>query len=161
MPGQGHLDSEGHPLMVDVGKKEESFRTAEAEGWVCLPPSIYEAIDCGHVKKGDVLKIAELAGIMACKRTPDLIPLCHNIRLDSASVRCVLEGERKAVYIRCSVSAREVTGVEMEALLGVAVAALTVYDMCKGIDKGMRIDGIRLLRKSGGKSGDYCVEDIT
>ncbi len=159
MESQGHLDSEGHPVMVDVSEKEESLRTAEAEGWVYLPPSIYEAIDRGRVKKGDVLKVAELAGIMACKRTPDLIPLCHNIRLDSASVRCALEGERKAVYIRCSASAREVTGVEMEALLGATVAALTVYDMCKGIDKGMHIDGIRLLRKSGGKSGDYRAEE--
>lgn len=159
MSGQSHLDSEGHPVMVDVSEKGESLRRAEAEGWVYLPPSIYEAIDQGRIKKGDTLKIAELAGIMACKRTPDLIPLCHNIRLNSASVRCVLESEGKAVYIRCSASAREVTGVEMEALLGVTVAALTVYDMCKGIDKGMRIDGIRLLHKSGGKSGDYRAEE--
>ena len=153
-----HLDSKGRPRMVDVSDKDETLREAVAEGFVFLPPAVWTALGSGTTKKGNVLVIAETAGIMACKKTQELIPLCHSIRLDSVSVTCVLEEKPKSVRITCRVSAREVTGVEMEALTGVTVAALTVYDMCKGIDKGMQIKNIRLLEKRGGKSGEYLAE---
>ena len=155
LPLSTHLDEAGHPMMVDVSAKKTTLREAEAEGIVKLTDAVLCAVRDNTAAKGDVLKIAELAGIMAAKRTPELIPLCHSIRLDSARVECVLDQENKQVRIRAQVKAADVTGVEMEALTAVSVAALTVYDMCKGIDKGMGIEGIRLLRKSGGKSGDY------
>lgn len=154
-----HLDEDGRPRMVDVGDKRTTSREAFAEGTVDLPVSVFKALAEGTTPKGNVLSIAETAGIMACKQTAALIPLCHTIRLDSVSVTCRLEKETQRIRITCHVSAREVTGVEMEALTGVSVAALTVYDMCKGIDKGMSIGNIRLLEKSGGKSGLYRAED--
>jgi cyclic pyranopterin phosphate synthase len=150
-----HFDKEGRPTLVDVSKKAVTSRTAWAEGWVELPEIIYETVAKGAVKKGDPFTIAELAGIMGAKRTPDLIPLCHTIRLDNVSVKCELDCCRKAVKITCEASASEVTGVEMEALTGVSVAALCFYDMCKALDKGMVIKDIRLLRKTGGKSGEW------
>lgn len=153
-----HLDQEGRPQMVNVGGKHHTSREALAEGIVDLPDAVSKALGAGATPKGNVLAIAETAGIMACKQTASLIPLCHSIRIDSASVTCRFEKEAKRIRITCHVSAREVTGVEMEALTGVSVAALTIYDMCKGIDKGMRIGGIRLLKKSGGKSGAYRAE---
>ena len=107
------------------------------------------------MKKGDPLRIAELAGIMGAKKTPDLIPLCHTIRLDNVKVKCDLKEDSKSVHITCEATSNEVTGVEMEALTGVSVAALCFYDMCKGLDKGMVIRDIRLLRKTGGKSGEW------
>lgn len=145
--------------MVDVSQKTETVRIAVAEGQVFLPEKVFQAVAGEGLPKGDVLRIAETAGVMASKRTPDLIPLCHNIRLDSCKVRCHLNLEKKLVHIVAESIAREVTGVEMEALTAVSVAALTVYDMCKGIDKGITISGIRLLRKSGGKSGLYTAEE--
>lgn len=151
-----HFDKEGRPVLVDVSEKHTTKRTALAEGWIDLPDAIYEVVSQGSVKKGDPLSIAELAGIMGAKKTPDLIPLCHPIRIDNVSVRCALEG--KSVHITCEATATEVTGVEMEALTGTAAAALCFYDMCKGIDKGMVIRDIRLLRKTGGKSGDWNAE---
>ncbi|MBQ9881297.1 MAG: cyclic pyranopterin monophosphate synthase MoaC [Synergistes sp.] len=150
-----HFDAEGRPTLVDVSGKTVTKRTAWAEGWIYLPDGIYETVSKGAVKKGDPFRIAELGGIMGAKRTPELIPLCHNIRLDNVKVRCDLDREKKAVKITCEASASEVTGVEMEALTGVSAAALTFYDMCKGIDKGMVIKDIRLLRKTGGKSGEW------
>ncbi len=150
-----HIDEDGHPVMVDVSGKPETEREAVAEGWVFLPGKVASAIRDNVVKKGDVLRIAELAGIQGTKQTPFLIPLCHGIRLDSAVVRCELVMDRSAVRIECSVRAKEVTGVEMEALTGVSVAALTIYDMCKALDKGMEIRDIRLLMKKGGKSGEF------
>ncbi len=150
-----HVDLNGHPIMVDVTNKEETLRLAEAEGWILLPASILRDVLEGNTPKGDILKVAEIAGIMATKRTSELIPLCHPIRLDSVQVRCDVRAEKSAIHILCRVRAREVTGVEMEALQGVAEAALCIYDMCKGIDKGMTIEGIRLIKKSGGKSGTY------
>lgn len=147
--------------MVDVSKKAETVRIAVAEGLVHLPDKVFKAVAGEGMPKGDVLKIAETAGVMASKKTPDLIPLCHNIRLDSCRVRCRLNPEKQEVHILAETIAREVTGVEMEALTAVTVAALTVYDMCKGIDKGIRISGIRLLRKSGGKSGLYTAEETS
>jgi cyclic pyranopterin phosphate synthase len=154
-----HLDKEGHPVMVDVSGKLETDREAVAEGWVHLPDRVYSAILENQVQKGDVLKIAELAGIQGAKQTAFLIPLCHGIRLDQASVRCQLVSDRKAVRVECRVKAREVTGVEMEALTGVSIAALTVYDMCKALDKGIQIRDIRLLMKKGGKSGEYRIPE--
>ena len=150
-----HVDIYGHPIMVDVTDKEETLRSAEAEGWIFLPAAVLREVLEGNTPKGDVLKVAEIAGIMATKRTPELIPLCHPIRLDSVQVYCVVCAEKSGIHIVCRVRAKEVTGVEMEALQGVAEAALCIYDMCKGIDKGMTIEGIRLLNKSGGKSGTY------
>lgn len=154
-----HLDEDGHPVMVDVGGKQTTLRVAEAEGFVRLTDAIARAVEEHVTAKGDVLKVAELAGIMAAKRTPEMIPLCHSIRLDSVRVECALDPENKRIKIRSIVKAADVTGVEMEALTAVTVAALTVYDMCKGIDKGISIEGIRLVRKSGGKSGDYVNPD--
>lgn len=154
-PVSTHLDRDGHPMMVDVSGKNVTLRIAEAEGFVRLTEATAQAVGNHATAKGDVLKIAELAGIMATKRTSELIPLCHSIRLDNARVECSFDAENRRVKIRATVKASEVTGVEMEALTAVTVAALTVYDMCKGIDRGMSVEGIRLVRKSGGKSGDY------
>ena len=156
-----HLDEEGRPVMVDVSGKKITRREAIAEGFVNLTGAIAKAIAGHETAKGDVLKVAELAGIMAAKRAPELIPLCHPIRLDNVRVECSLHADNagnKKIKILAFVKADGVTGVEMEALTAVSAAALTVYDMCKGIDKGMSIEGVRLLRKSGGKSGDYVAD---
>lgn len=153
-----HFDKDGRPVLVDVSEKRTTRRTAAAEGWVYLPDEIFKTVSGGFVKKGDPFSIAELAGIMGAKKTANIIPLCHNIRLDSINVRCVLDADRAALRITCEATASEVTGVEMEALTGVAAAALCFYDMCKGIDKGMVIRDIRLLSKTGGKSGDWRAE---
>ena len=150
-----HFDAEGRPTLVDVSDKAVTKRTAWAEGWLFLPDEIYRTVSQGAVKKGDPFSIAELGGIMGAKRTPDLLPLSHTIRLDNIKVKCDLDHKKKALRITCEATASEVTGVEMEALTGVSVAALTFYDMCKGIDKGMVIKDIRLLRKTGGKSGEW------
>ncbi len=150
-----HLDSQGHPLMVDVSEKNKTLREAFAEGWITFPEHLWKVLENQDVKKGDVLSIAETAGIMGAKKTPDLIPLCHTIMLSGVRVFCEMHPDRRGVRILASVKAQETTGVEMEALTAVSVAALTIYDMCKGIDKGMSIGPIRLLRKSGGKSGTY------
>lgn len=157
-PLSTHLDEKGRPVMIDVSGKKNTHREALAEGFVNLTDKITAAVARHDTSKGDVLKIAELAGIMAAKRTPELIPLCHPIRLDSVKVKCELDADNKQVKIQSFAKADGVTGVEMEALTAVSAAALTIYDMCKGIDKGMTIEGIRLLRKSGGKSGDYFAD---
>lgn len=158
MPGYTHFDKEGRPFLVDVGGKSVTRRTALAEGWIDLPDMIFKALSEGGIKKGDPFSIAELAGITGAKRTADIVPLCHNIRIDNVSVKCDLVPETKSVRIICEVGASEVTGVEMEALTGVATAALCFYDMCKALDKGMVIRDIRLLSKTGGKSGDWLAE---
>lgn len=158
MPEYSHFDSDGRPTLVDVSGKAVTSRTAWAEGWVYLTDAIFDVVRQGNVKKGDPFRIAELAGIMGAKRTPDIIPLCHNIRLDNIKVRCELDEQKKAVRITCEATAKEVTGVEMEALTGVSTAALCFYDMCKALDKGMIIKDIRLLRKTGGKSGEWTAE---
>jgi len=157
-----HLDDAGRAAMVDVGAKEVTARRAMAEGYVLLLPETLRAIAEERVPKGEVLAVARVAGIMAAKRTGELIPLCHPLPVESVTVDFDLpafepeEGETR-VRLRvkgvATISAK--TGVEMEALTAVSVAALTVYDMCKGMDKGMVIEGVRLLEKSGGKSGDY------
>lgn len=156
--GYTHFDKDGRPVLVDISGKKATKRVAVAEGWIDLPDAIFETVARGAVKKGDPFSIAELAGIMGAKKAPDIIPLCHNIRIDSVSVRCGLDADSRAVRITCEVSASELTGVEMEALAGAATAALCFYDMCKGIDKGMVIRDIRLLSKTGGKSGDWRAE---
>ncbi len=159
MAGFTHIDESGRPIMVDVSGKRSTMREAVAEGVVRLPEKVKDAIMAGKTVKGDVLKVAEIAGIMGSKRTPELIPLCHPISLDKVSVQCDMDAANNLVRVICQVRSHDVTGVEMEALTGVSIAALTLYDMCKGIDKGILIESIRLLRKSGGKSGEYIAED--
>ena len=153
--GLTHFDAEGKAHMVDVSAKEITERTATAAASVFMQPATLQRIMAGGVKKGDVLAVARLAGIMAAKRTPELIPLCHPLALDAVSVDLSCDVTRNAVDIvaTCRITAR--TGVEMEALTAASVAALTVYDMCKAIDRGMRISDLRLLHKVGGKSGEF------
>ncbi|WP_421709817.1 cyclic pyranopterin monophosphate synthase MoaC [Algihabitans sp.] len=153
-----HFDAEGKAVMVDVGGKAETERSATAKGLVVMQPETLRRIQSGGVKKGDVLSVARLAGIMGAKRTPDLIPLCHPLALTSVKVDLRLLPERDAVEIEATCKLNGRTGVEMEALTAVSVAALTVYDMCKAVDRGMSIEQVRLTRKSGGKSGDYEAE---
>ena len=150
-----HIDEKGDAVMVDISGKPETERVAVATGSVIMAKATLDLILAGGVKKGDVLSVAQLAGIMGAKRTPDLIPLCHPVALSAVEVMLACDPQRSAVDITatCRVTGR--TGVEMEALTAVAVAALTVYDMCKAADRAMRIEGIRLLHKSGGKSGVY------
>jgi len=152
MNGFTHFDKDGRAIMVDVSAKPETGRVAIAAGSIRMQKETLDLIQAGGVKKGDVLGVARLAGIMGAKRTPDLIPLCHPLALTSVTVDLVCDPERNAVDItaRCALTGR--TGVEMEALTAVATAALTVYDMCKAVDRGMVIGDIRLLHKSGGKS---------
>jgi cyclic pyranopterin phosphate synthase len=155
MSGLTHFDREGRAVMVDVSGKEETARVAVAGGSIIMQKATLDLIMAGGVNKGDVLSVARLAGIMAAKRTADLIPLCHPIALSAVTVDLTCDPARNAVDITatCKVAGR--TGVEMEALTAVAVAALTVYDMCKAVDRGMTIADIRLIKKSGGKSGTY------
>jgi len=155
LSGLTHFDDKGGAIMVDVSAKDETERVAVAGGSVLMNRSTLDLIRSGGVKKGDVLGVARLAGIMAAKRTPDLIPLCHPLPLTSVAVELSCDLERNAVDIEATCKLKGRTGVEMEALTAVSVAALTVYDMCKAVDRGMRIADIRLLHKSGGKSGVY------
>jgi cyclic pyranopterin monophosphate synthase len=154
-----HLDETGRADMVDVGAKPESERVAVAEGRVRMQPQTLERIREGALKKGDVLTVARIAGIMAAKRTAELIPLCHPIALNKIGVEIELEPPENAVYIRATARTTGKTGVEMEALTAVNVAALTIYDMAKAVDRAMRITDIRLLEKRGGVHGDYKAED--
>jgi cyclic pyranopterin phosphate synthase len=155
MAGFTHFDKEGKARMVDVSDKAETERVATAKGSVIMQPATLALIKDGGVKKGDVLSVARLAGIMGAKRTPDLIPLCHPLALTSVQVDLTLDEARNAVDITATCKLVGKTGVEMEALTAVSVAALTVYDMCKAVDKGMQIVDIRLMHKSGGKSGTF------
>lgn len=150
-----HFDATGKAHMVDVGGKDETERVATARGSVFASPETIALIRDGGVKKGDVLSVARLAGIMGAKRTPDLIPLCHPLALTSVKVALTIDESRDAVDIEATCKLKGRTGVEMEALTAVSIAALTVYDMAKAVDKAMRIGDIRLVAKSGGKSGDY------
>ena len=153
-----HLDDEGNAVMVDVSDKQATQRTATAKGTVTMEPETMALIQAGGVKKGDVLSVAQLAGIMGAKRTPDLIPLCHPLELTSVTVDLVCDPRRNAVDITATCKLKGQTGVEMEALTAVAVAALTVYDMFKAVDRGMRITEVRLVHKAGGKSGTFEAE---
>lgn len=150
-----HFDEAGNARMVDVGEKAATERTATAKGSVLMNPETVALILQGGVKKGDVLSVAQLAGIMGAKRTPDLIPLCHPLALTSVKVELAVDAKRNAVDITATCKLTGQTGVEMEALTAVSVAALTVYDMVKAVDRGMRIVDIRLTHKSGGKSGTF------
>jgi cyclic pyranopterin phosphate synthase len=154
MSGLTHFDAAGNAVMVDVSEKDITARVAVAEGRVVMAPATLAAIRDRAIAKGDVLVVAQLAGIMAAKRTADLIPLCHPLPLASVTLLLEPEGE-DTVAISATVKVTGRTGVEMEALTAVSVAALTVYDMCKAIDRAMRIEGIRLAHKSGGRSGTY------
>jgi len=153
--GLTHLDEDGHARMVDVGAKNETERVAIAGGTVLMEAATLDLILSGKAPKGDVLAAARIAGIMAAKRTPDLIPLCHPLALSSVSVELTCDRQRSAVEITATCRLKGRTGVEMEALTAASVAALTIYDMCKAVDRGMRITDLRLLHKSGGKSGTY------
>ncbi|HKU94325.1 MAG TPA: cyclic pyranopterin monophosphate synthase MoaC [Vineibacter sp.] len=150
-----HFDADGNARMVDVGDKAETERIAVARATVTMLPQTLQRIQDKAVKKGDVLAVAQLAGIMAAKRTPDLIPLCHPLGLTSVQVTLSCDPARNAVDIEATCKLTGKTGVEMEALTAASVAALTVYDMCKAVDRGMIISDVRLVRKSGGKSGTY------
>jgi len=158
MKEMSHMDEKGRPKMVDVSGKPESQRLAIARGLVKMQAATFERVKGGQIAKGDVLAVAQLAGIMAAKRTPHLIPLCHPIFIDEVKIDFELDEKNNAVEINASVKSTGRTGVEMEALTAVAVTALTIYDMVKGIDRGVRIENIRLVRKSGGKSGDITLE---
>ena len=150
-----HFNEQGRAKMVDVGEKPVSDRTAVAAARVLVNEHTFELIKSGGMKKGDVLTVAQIAGIMGAKRTPDLIPMCHPILIDGINLRLTLDDERKSVEIEASVSCGGKTGVEMEALTAVSTAALTVYDMCKAVQKDMVITDIRLLKKAGGVHGDF------
>ena len=152
-----HLDETGAARMVDVGEKDVTQRTAEAGATVKMQPETLQKILSAELKKGDALAAARIAGIMAAKRTFELIPLCHNIPIESVKIDFDDNG-RDELYIRSRLTCSYKTGIEMEALTAVTVAALTVYDMCKAVDRGMAIENVRLLEKSGGKSGEYKYE---
>jgi cyclic pyranopterin phosphate synthase len=153
--GLTHINKAGEAHMVDVGGKAETARTAVAEGSVRMLPSTLDAILSGDSVKGDVIGTARLAGIMAAKKTSDLIPLCHPLLISKVAVDITPDPGLPGLHVEATVSISGKTGVEMEALTAVSVACLTLYDMGKAIEKGMEIDGIRLKSKSGGKSGDY------
>lgn len=150
-----HFDAAGNAAMVDVSEKPVTARIAIAKGKVVMAPATLQRITEGRIGKGDVLAVARLAGIMGAKRTSELIPLCHPLGLDQVQVELVPKPEENAVEITATAKVTARTGVEMEALTAVSVAALTIYDMCKAVDRQMRLTDIRLVHKSGGKSGTF------
>lgn len=154
-PTLTHFDEEGRPRMVDVSAKGETARSATARGSVKFSKGAYQTVRREGVTKGDVLRVAELAGVMAAKKTSDLIPLCHPLAISSVKVAAEFNDEMHAVEITATVKIAGKTGVEMEALTAVSVACLTVYDMAKAVDKAMTIGPIELVEKTGGKSGDF------
>ena len=154
-----HFNEQGRAKMVDVGEKPPTRRTAVAGARVLVSPETFALIRSGGMKKGDVLTVAQIAGVMGAKRTPELIPMCHPILVDGIDLDLSLDEERCAVEIRASVSCDGRTGVEMEALTAAAVAALTVYDMCKAVQKDMVVTDIRLIEKTGGVHGDFHREE--
>lgn len=154
-----HFNDQGRAKMVDVGEKDPSRREATAGARVLISPETFERIRTGGMKKGDVLTVAQVAGIMGAKRTPDLIPMCHPVQVNGIDMKLWLDETRYSVEIEATVSCAGRTGVEMEALTAVSTAALTVYDMCKAIQKDIVISDIRLLRKTGGVHGDFKREE--
>jgi cyclic pyranopterin phosphate synthase len=152
-----HLDAEGHARMVDITDKAVTQRIAVAESFITMQPQTLRLIVEGGHKKGDVLAVARIAGIQAAKKCSELIPLCHPLLLSSIVVECEPDSVNHRVVIRATCKLAGQTGVEMEALTAASVAALTIYDMCKAVDKTMEIGGVRVLEKRGGKSGAYCV----
>lgn len=155
-----HLDEQGRASMVDVGDKDVTRRVAVARGAVHMQPETLQLIIEGNVKKGDVITIAELAGVMAAKRTADLIPLCHPLTLNKIDVTCKPNTDQSCVDIEATVRVSGKTGVEMEALTAVSVAGLTIYDMAKAVDRSMRLSDVRLVYKEGGRSGVYKAQEI-
>jgi cyclic pyranopterin phosphate synthase len=153
-----HLDEDGRARMVDVGHKADTVRLATARGVVQMRPETLQLIMEGQIKKGNVLGTAELAGVMAAKRTSDLIPLCHPLLLNHIAVTCTPNPAASCIEIEATVRLTGKTGVEMEALTAVTIAGLTIYDMAKAVDKGMCLTDVRLIRKEGGKSGDWRLE---
>ena len=153
-----HFDEDGNAVMVDVSGKEITQRRALAEGKIRVSREVFEAIAGRKVKKGDVLTVAQVAGIMGTKRTAELIPMCHLLNLTNSEVRFEMNPEKLEIKAFCQVKTEGKTGVEMEALTGVSTALLTIYDMCKAIDKRMVIEEIHLCEKSGGKSGTFMLE---
>ncbi len=154
-----HINSEGKAEMVDVSSKEDTVRTAEASAEVFVSEEVFTKIKNNEIAKGDVLAIAKFAGIQAAKKTSELIPLCHNIQISKVNVDLKLNDRDQSVEIRSFAKTVAKTGIEMEALTAASVAALTVYDMCKALDKSIRISNIKLLSKTGGKSGSYKAHD--
>jgi cyclic pyranopterin phosphate synthase len=152
------MDAAGRPRMVDVTGKPDTVREAVAKGLVRMQAATFQLIKQGGTAKGDVLAVAQLAGIMAAKRTPELIPLCHPILIGNIKVEFGLDEANSTIEITTTVESTGKTGVEMEALTATAVAALTIYDMCKAVDRSLKIENIRLIRKSGGKSGTINLE---
>jgi cyclic pyranopterin monophosphate synthase len=153
-----HIDESGQARMVDVSGKPETRRIAVARGRVTMRPETLGLVLAGEIAKGNVLTTAQIAGIMAAKRTHELIPMCHPLLLSKVDVRLTPDENAHAIEIEAEVRTTGVTGVEMEALTAVSVAGLTIYDMCKAVDRGMRVEAIRLVSKSGGKSGDIALE---
>ncbi|MBO8127028.1 MAG: cyclic pyranopterin monophosphate synthase MoaC [Firmicutes bacterium] len=161
MPELTHFNRSGKARMVDVGGKDVTKRVAVARGTVKMQPETLRLIKEGGHKKGDVLAVAQVAGIMGAKRTPEIIPMCHPIFITGVDLSFEIDEEASAVHIQAEVRTQGQTGVEMEALTAVSTAALTIYDMCKAVDRGMEITDICLLKKSGGKSGTYLREGYT
>jgi cyclic pyranopterin phosphate synthase len=153
-----HLDDAGRPRMVDVTAKADTVRVAVAKGLVTMQPATFKIIKSGGTTKGNVLSVAQLAGIMAAKKTPDLIPLCHPLLIGNVAIEFKLDAKASTIEITATVESTGKTGVEMEALTAVTVTGLTIYDMCKAVDRGMKISNIRLVKKSGGKSGTIELE---
>ena len=153
-----HVDEQGRARMVDVSAKADTEREAVARGMVFMKPSTLKLVAEGSISKGEVLSVARVAGIMAAKHTPDLVPMCHPLLLTHVEVDLRLDSEINAIEITATVRTTGKTGVEMEALTAVSGSALTIYDMCKAVDKAMRIEKVRLVRKTGGKSGDIVLE---
>lgn len=153
-----HIDENGRPRMVNVGKKADTHRIAVAKGSIYMQPATLARIREGSIAKGDVLSVAQTAGIMAAKNTASNIPMCHNIFITGVDMDFEIDEEKSAIHIEASASTIGKTGIEMESLNAVAIAALTIYDMCKAIDRGMRITDIRLVKKDGGKSGLFIGE---
>jgi cyclic pyranopterin phosphate synthase len=154
-----HTDERGRARMVDVGDKPVTARSATAEGRVCMGPEAFARLRENRLAKGDALAVARLAAIGAAKRTAEWIPLCHTVPLDGVDVDIDLVDDRREAVIRATARARWTTGVEMEALTAVSAAALALYDMAKAVDRGLRIEGVRLLSKAGGRSGDWVADD--
>ena len=159
MSGFTHFDAQGNAIMVDVTDKDITERCATASGCIRVSREIFDAVKDGTAKKGDVLGTARIAGIMAGKRTWELIPLCHIIALTDCEIRYEMHDEEHSIEAFCKTSCIGKTGVEMEAMTGVSVTLLTIYDMCKAMDRGMRITDIHLMEKDGGKSGHYVCEE--
>ena len=159
MAGFTHFDEHGNAVMVDVSSKPVTARQAIAEGRIKMSAECYRAVREGQMKKGDVLGVARIAGIMAVKQTAALIPLCHSLPIEKAAIDFDFDDDKYEITARCTVKTTGITGVEMEALTGVSICLLTIYDMCKAIDKNMELSSIRLLEKVGGKSGMYQIEE--